>query len=260
MTNWHYNKSFNNGFHEVFSYDKNPIMDLFAKYYKKDISDEDIMCDGFYSKLDSLLLYSMIREKKFKNILEIGGGGTTNIILQALRKNKSLSTLTNHSLELQNSIHDIPDHVECSFFQGDLMDTFENNPTDLDQIDFCFIDGSHHAYFAIFYFYEILRKLPTGTIIHIHDIQNPEVLQSEHDAGHIPLHPVYCPHPTPTDEIYALYFLIKEHKQEFKVICNTNDLLYNEIDNLKYIQGVERGMYRHGGVTAPAESLWLERV
>ena len=26
------------------------------------------------------------------------------------------------------------------------------------------------------------------------------------------------------------------------------------------IQGVERGMYRHGGVTAPAESLWLERV
>ena len=48
MTNWHYNKSFNNDFHEVFSYDKNPIIDLLAKYYRKDISDEDIICDRLW--------------------------------------------------------------------------------------------------------------------------------------------------------------------------------------------------------------------
>lgn len=245
MGNFIYGKKFEIDFHDVFSYDKNAIQEIISKNRKE---EDGTFCNGMYSRFDSILLSCMLREKKPKTIIEVGGGCTTNIIMSTLKEVDYKVDLTTYAEELQSNIISTPDNISFNFISGNFLETFSD--INIKDVNLCFIDGAHHAYFALYYFYNVMQKLSVGSIIHIHDIQNPEVLYENYRTGHITKHPIYMPEPTPTCEIYALYILLKEHKDRYRVLCNTNDMFYADND--------ETYGNLHG--CAPSESLWIEVV
>jgi len=257
MGNFDFGKSLED-YDKVFSYSREPILNLFSKYYNNDIRDADILANDWYSKLDSLLLYSFIREKKFKNILEIGGGTTTNIMLNALEKNANEASLSTYCREQTQNPREAPTNVNFSLYQGNFLDTFEENKPNMQDVDLCFIDGDHEAYFSAYYIYEILEKLPSGAIIHIHDLLRPDGRGSakEYYSDIVPL-PTWT---TLCDEHFVVYLFLKNNLDRYKILCDTNNLIHNELKSLEYIHGVSEGLFIKGKrlSTAPAQSLWLE--
>ena len=132
--------------------------------------------NGFFESGDAEIYYQMIRYFKPKKIIEIGSGQSSLIAKEAINANKQndniISELTciepyeNKWLE-KNDINVIRKKVEE-------LDTkiFE----DLDKNDILFIDSSHVIKpqgDIIKIFLEILPKLNTGVIIHVHDIFSP---------------------------------------------------------------------------------------
>jgi hypothetical protein len=245
-------------FHDVFEYDAEPILGQIDRHYNKTIKDEDILHDGMYSKLDSLILSSFIRDREPWSVMEIGGGCSTNIMLEALRHNNGPAFLKTYSPALMSEVNP-PDDVGWEQVEGCFLDSFEHDDEYLDNVDLCFIDAAHHAHFALFYFFYVMQKLPKGALIHIHDIQNPEVLQNALDKGFVKLHAQFFPVPAITCEIYALYLLLQQYPGRYKVLCNTNDLQYKYTKQLKHIKNVEHGTFekRQGAVSC---SLWLEVI
>jgi hypothetical protein len=128
------------------------------------------------SLLDSFLLYTMIRENHPRRMVEIGSGATTEIALQALRKNRSeghpfhfvaiepfpsarLRTLEDPDFELM--VKKVQD-VEVKFFSD---------------VDLLFIDSTHVSRIGSdvnYEIFEILPALPKGALIHWHDIPLPQ--------------------------------------------------------------------------------------
>lgn len=125
------------------------------------------------SLLDSFILYSLIRSKKPKKIVEIGYGATSKIIVKALEKNinnldaqfysidpfiKNINRINNNSINIiPKKVQDIP----INFFID---------------VDFLFIDSSHVSKIGSDVNYALLEIIPTlknKSIIHWHDIYFP---------------------------------------------------------------------------------------
>ena len=123
--------------------------------------------------LDSFILYSLIRSKKPKKIVEIGYGATSKIIVKALEKNinnldaqfysidpfiKNINRINNNSINIiPKKVQDIP----INFFID---------------VDFLFIDSSHVSKIGSDVNYALLEIIPTlknKSIIHWHDIYFP---------------------------------------------------------------------------------------
>lgn len=133
-------------------------------------------------------------------------------------------------------------NIQYSFHEGDFLDTYFENKPELSSLDFVFIDGPHESYFATFYCYEILERLRSGTLIHIHDINEPDVLLEAYQKGwYTPFHRNY---PTITDEAFTVYLYLKNRKG-YKVLCRASDLLEKNFEKISFIQDVENCLYRN---------------
>lgn len=239
MGNWNYGKSLD--WLERLNYNKASNVNLLKKYYP-DIKD-NVIHSGYFGTMDSVLLYSYIREYKPKNILEIGGGTSTKIMFQALEKNNENTKLTCFALQRTSEDFKIPKNVEYVFHDGDFMDSYYQNPIDLEKLDFVFIDGPHEAYFATFFCYEILDNLKQNTLIHIHDFQEPRILQEGYEKGWYTLGE-YMKHPTITDEAFTVYYHLKYH-QNYDLLCKSNDLLENNFELVNFIENISNCMYKN---------------
>lgn len=127
------------------------------------------------SKVDSFILYAMIRGNKPKKMIEIGSGESTFISLEALSKNRSEgSRFSFHAIE------PYPNHKLLSLKDSDfnlIIAKIQNVPTSFIQdVDLLFIDSSHVSKIGSDVNYEILQLLPLlkiGAVVHWHDIMFP---------------------------------------------------------------------------------------
>jgi len=137
-----------------------------------------------FKAVDAEALYGMVRYYKPKKIIEIGGGGTTILSAQAIRKNRSerfdtkLITIEPYPVEqfrgrpyltkeiegLNKIIKKKVQNIPLSFFKL------------LNENDIFFVDSSHVVKIGndvCYEYLEILPNLSKGVIVHIHDIFFP---------------------------------------------------------------------------------------
>lgn len=172
LTNEDFNKEFNcRGIDWNNELQLSLLENKFLKYREEFTPDQN----SGLSLVDAFILYAFVREKKPSEVVEIGGGESTKIILLALQKNreegddfkfKSIDPFPRKAmLEAQDeNLVVIPKMV-----QDVPLETFK-------QCDFLFIDSSHVSKFKSDVNYEILEILPTlksGALNHWHDIFFP---------------------------------------------------------------------------------------
>ncbi|HVZ18236.1 MAG TPA: class I SAM-dependent methyltransferase, partial [Terriglobales bacterium] len=134
--------------------------------------------NGFFETVDADIAYSMVRSKKPRRIIEIGGGFSTRLMAQAARFN----TAEGNPCELI-SVEPYPDQTLRRGFDGlslliprrvqevplELFDSLQAG-------DILFIDSSHVVSVGsdvVYEFFEILPRLRKGVIVHMHDIFYP---------------------------------------------------------------------------------------
>lgn len=133
--------------------------------------------NGFFDSGDAEFLYSLVRLKKPRRVVEIGSGNSTLLVIEAVRKNKQeRSDYTCEHICVEP--YEMPwlersgvkvrrervEQVEKSLF------------AQLEEGDLLFIDSSHvirPQSDVLCEFLEILPALKKGVIVHIHDIFTP---------------------------------------------------------------------------------------
>ena len=155
----------------------NQIKNLRKFNYQKELDKLSFnINNNFFEAGDAEIYYQMIRHFKPNKIIEIGSGHSSLIAKEAIRNNKEIDNFKseliciepyeNKWLEEKNIkvIRQKVEEVDVGFF------------TELNKNDILFIDSSHVIKpqgDIIKIFLEILPKLKTGVIIHIHDIFSP---------------------------------------------------------------------------------------
>jgi hypothetical protein len=127
----------------------------------------------FFHSPDSDVLYTMLREHRPANVVEIGCGNSTRIMRQAILDGGLATRVT--------SIDPHP-RIEITGFTDELIQSrVEDLPADdlagrLNAGDVLFIDSSHMLAVGNDCVYEYLQLLPRikpGTLVHVHDILLP---------------------------------------------------------------------------------------
>jgi hypothetical protein len=144
--------------------------------YALELRETDLIND-YFSGLDAIVYYSLIRQLKPRRIIEIGGGYSTAIAGKALAANQSgrLTCIEPYPEDRLNSsgIHLVTKRVEeldVSFFSS------------LEANDILFIDSSHTVKFGsdvCYEFLEIVPALKPGVWVHVHDIFFPHDYPAE---------------------------------------------------------------------------------
>jgi Methyltransferase domain len=157
--------------------------DYFREYFA--LNADPLPLPGVYSRnvgyggIDGAMLYSMIRLRKPRRIIEIGSGNSTLLAIIATRKNQEEGVPACHITSIEpypaSYLHDalagsgeiIQRRVETVS-----LDRF----TALNENDILFIDSSHTVRVGgdvVFEINEILPRLRKGVVVHIHDISFP---------------------------------------------------------------------------------------
>jgi predicted O-methyltransferase YrrM len=156
------------------------LLNLFFNKFKKEydlISMEK--GNSEFGPVDAEILYCMVRELKPKKIIEIGSGYSTNIIIEAILKNKKEFGVACDLKSVDPFAKDFIKNKKFDFFElikkeiQDISLEFFNN---LEENDILFIDSSHVLKTGSDVQYEYLEILPrinNGVIVHSHDIFLP---------------------------------------------------------------------------------------
>ncbi len=146
--------------------------------YEKPASDSDFYIPNHsFDAGDAEFLYSFLRYQCPNKVIEIGSGHSSKLVARALEKNKSISGKQAEYLmiepypkpwlkQLKNA------QLTCSKIEDLNLDW----STELQSGDFLFIDSSHMVRSGgdvLVEYLEILPKLQTGVVIHIHDVFTP---------------------------------------------------------------------------------------
>jgi predicted O-methyltransferase YrrM len=135
--------------------------------------------NDYFSGLDAAVYYSLIRHLKPRMIIEIGGGHSTRIAAQALKRNQTgkLTCVEPYPDERLNGSRSNVELVQKRVEELDI-DFFSC----LEANDILFIDSSHTVKFGSDVCYEFLEVLPTlkpGVWVHVHDIFFPHDYPAE---------------------------------------------------------------------------------
>jgi predicted O-methyltransferase YrrM len=124
------------------------------------------------SPIDSLALYSFVRDKRPKTYLEIGSGMTTSFAHLARQRGGTATRIVSIDPEPRAAIDALCDHVErCGLESCDLA-IFDQ----LEAGDIVFMDGSHRSFMnsdVTVFFIDVLPRLKPGVLVHLHDITLP---------------------------------------------------------------------------------------
>lgn len=192
----------------------------------------------------------MIREFKPQKIIEIGAGYSTLLIAKAINKNideNSDSRTEFISIEPYPPSYLQPPPNECSkFLSSELQEVALTEFESLGKNDILFIDSSHVVKInsdVVYEYLEILPRLNSGVLIHIHDI----FLPNEYPQDWIEESRFFW------NEQYLLHaFLL--FNQEFEIIVPLNLLAQEHRENInKIIPSCKK-------YSARPSSLWLRRL
>jgi len=141
--------------------------------------------NGFYIEnshfetVDAEIYYGLLRERGPARILEIGSGFSTRLALEALEKNAAegksgtITLCDPHPPEWLKSGTPYVDRILASRVQELPLNEFST----LGPSDVLFIDSSHVLAIGSdvqFLFLEVLPRLRSGVLVHVHDIFFPE--------------------------------------------------------------------------------------
>ena len=153
---------------------ENELIDLNLNYGSKEFN----FCfnNGSFEKGDAEIYYQMIRHFKPKKIIEVGSGHSTLIALEAIKKNKkeNRETIIKCIEPYENKWLE---NLDFEMIRKPLENTQLNWNEELDKNDIFFLDSSHIIRpdgDVLKFYLEILPKLKSGVIIHIHDIFSPK--------------------------------------------------------------------------------------
>ncbi len=132
--------------------------------------------NGSFEKGDAEIYYQIIRYFKPKKIIEVGSGHSTLIALEAIKKNENENVKT--SIKCIEPYENLwLEEFNLDIIREPLEKTKLNWTEELDKNDIFFLDSSHIIRpdgDVLKFYLEILPKLKTGVIIHIHDIFTPK--------------------------------------------------------------------------------------
>lgn len=154
----------------------NKIVDILPSYKEIEIKEHSnnlpYLDNYFYTFYDASVLASILIIHKPQRIIEIGSGISTRYMRYFINK-FSLKTHITCIDPLPRA--DITE-VANTIIRKPLEDVILNINLSLNKNDIVFMDGSHYVYQGndtLIFFFQMLPLLPSGVIIHIHDIYLP---------------------------------------------------------------------------------------
>ena len=184
--------------------------------------------NGSYKSGDAEFLYSIIRQKQPKRIIEIGSGNSTLIARLAVQKN--IDELSGYSCH-----HVCIEPYEMPWLEKTGVQVIREKVEDCDMKifrelvagDILFIDSSHIIRpqgDVLFEYLEILPILNPGVVVHIHDIFSPRDYLDEWLHNDIKF----------WNEQYLLEAFLS-HNKEWRIIAGLNFLQHNHHEKLKNV-------------------------
>ncbi len=128
--------------------------------------------NGYYDSPDAEALYLMIRRFAPERVIEVGCGNSTRVTRQALSDAGGTGTITAIDPWPRADIVDVVDRFE----QGEVEGVDPGLFAELQSGDVLFIDSSHVVRMSndvAHLFCRIIPSLPSGVVIHVHDIFLP---------------------------------------------------------------------------------------
>lgn len=121
---------------------------------------------------DSLALYAMVQKHAPKTYIEIGSGMTTCFARQAIKDAGLNTKIISIDPEPRREINAICDNVIRDGLENCDLSAFDR----LEAGDILFFDGSHRSFMnsdVTVFFIDVLPRIKSGVIVHIHDINLP---------------------------------------------------------------------------------------
>ena len=148
-----------------------PYVEQFTTQF---IQAEDIdVFSRYFTGLDALMLYSLIRMKKPQRYIEIGSGNSTRIARMAIRDENLTTEIVSIDAMPRRDVAQVADRVLDQYLEDVDLSLFDG----LEANDIVFLDGSHRAFTnsdVTIAFMDILPSLKPGVLMHIHDIFLPD--------------------------------------------------------------------------------------
>ena len=141
--------------------------------------------NGAYDHGDAIILHSMIRHFKPARIIEVGSGYSSAVMLdtnQLFFNDKIDCTFIEPYTQVLESIMQDKDRQNNIIIKDKVQNIDITLFDQLEAGDICFIDSTHVAKIGSdvnFLIFEILPRLKSGVIVHIHDIFYPFEYPSE---------------------------------------------------------------------------------
>ena len=140
--------------------------------HQPDDSKQPFWDNLWFSGLDAMALYSFIAAHKPPTYLEIGSGNSTKFVRRAISDHHLTTRIVSVDPNPREEIDSLSDEVIRKPLEECRLELFDN----LTDSDILFFDGSHRCFMnsdVTVFFLEVLPKLPSGILIHIHDIHLP---------------------------------------------------------------------------------------
>ncbi len=162
------------------------LVKLFEQYYSeipftesKNNKTRYYFENGYYSYSDAIFLYSMIRYFKPQQIIEIGSGFSSSVMLDTneyfFNNSINLTFIEPYTDRLKSLLNN-NDENTTTIIEKDVQKIYIETFEKLNRGDFLFIDSTHVVKTGSdvnYIIFEILPKLKSGVFIHFHDIFYP---------------------------------------------------------------------------------------
>ncbi len=125
----------------------------------------------YFPMFDIMILYAMVEAIKPNRFVEVGSGTSTLVVNKArMEFDLDLKIISIDPQPRQSIRHIVETHFETAF------EELDQESLQLKKGDMLFIDNSHRVLpnsDSMVFFMEILPSLPSGVIVHLHDIYLP---------------------------------------------------------------------------------------
>lgn len=150
---------------ETFTDLRDPLLRI---SWSKESEVEPWWHNGWYSGLDAVSLYSFMTLEAPARLIEVGSGNSTKFARRAIRDHDLTTHITSIDPHPRTEVDQLCDRVIRQPLEETDLTVFDS----LSSGDICFMDGSHRAFMnsdATVFFTEVLPRLPTGVLVHVHD-------------------------------------------------------------------------------------------
>jgi methyltransferase family protein len=135
-------------------------------------SETPSWCNIWFGYFDAFALVATLASTGPRRYLEIGSGNSTKLARFVIKNWKLLTSITSLDPEPRATIDNLCDKVIRERLENSDLSIFD----ELESGDILFFDGSHRTFTnsdVTVFFLEVMPKLRSGVLVHIHDIFLP---------------------------------------------------------------------------------------